>query len=221
MRDKHKIIFGFSAFVFLLIWAMRTKNEVVESIVFPLKVKLGLAKNNSSSNSSVSIMARIPADQNEVEAKKIFEQVKKKTPLGYVPYEKYVVGGHIFYGQFGDELQKLWRLGYDLSTTNKTDKGETPVLQKVSDAHSREMIELHKGFVIGFKNALEQLQQMLFSDEFPDMIGVSVIKFGLGDGFEISVLQGQDHTKTLAAFPERKYGGYPIQIRETNMFVAQ
>ena len=41
---KTKIILGMGAVAALAYWAMTTKNEVVESAVFPLKVKLGMAQ---------------------------------------------------------------------------------------------------------------------------------------------------------------------------------
>ena len=40
---KTKIILSVGAIAALAYWAMTTKNEVVESAVFPLKVKLGMA----------------------------------------------------------------------------------------------------------------------------------------------------------------------------------
>ncbi len=43
MKTETKIYIGLGITV-LVVWAFTTKNEVVESIVFPIKVKLGLAK---------------------------------------------------------------------------------------------------------------------------------------------------------------------------------
>ena len=41
---KTKIVFSLAAIAVLGYWALSTKNEVVESAVFTLKVKLGLAE---------------------------------------------------------------------------------------------------------------------------------------------------------------------------------
>lgn len=217
MESKYKVAIGFSAFLILFIWAMRTKNEVVAGIVFPLKVKLGMAQPNLAGTSQ----AGVDAPTKEVE--QILAEIKEKMPLGYVPADKIVTGGHVYYGQFGDELQKLWRLGYSLTpSSNDLTKYTIPKLVKISPEEQHEMIELHRDSAIGFKNAQEQLQdKFLFSGKYPDVIGVGRVKIGLGDGFEIAVLKGADHTKTLAALSERKYGGYPIQILEREMTVAQ
>ena len=43
MEAKYKIAIGISLAAFV-VWAFTTKNEVVESAVFPAKVKLGMAK---------------------------------------------------------------------------------------------------------------------------------------------------------------------------------
>ena len=44
MTTSTKLFIGLGVTTIGLYWALTTKNEVVESIVFPLKVKLGLAE---------------------------------------------------------------------------------------------------------------------------------------------------------------------------------
>ena len=44
MKKSTKILLGVGAFAVIAGWMLTTKNEVVESLVFPLKVKLGMAK---------------------------------------------------------------------------------------------------------------------------------------------------------------------------------
>ncbi len=44
MQTSTKIFIGLAVTSAAVCWAMTTKNEVVESVVFPLKVKLGLAE---------------------------------------------------------------------------------------------------------------------------------------------------------------------------------
>ena len=46
MEARYKIAIGISLAA-LVVWAFTTKNEVVESAVFPVKVKLGLAGHNT------------------------------------------------------------------------------------------------------------------------------------------------------------------------------
>lgn len=43
MKTEYKIAIGVSAALFCF-WVLTTKNEVVEGMVYPLKVKLGLAE---------------------------------------------------------------------------------------------------------------------------------------------------------------------------------
>ena len=44
MQKRTKILLGVGAFAIIAGWMLTTKNEVMESFVFPLKIKLGLAK---------------------------------------------------------------------------------------------------------------------------------------------------------------------------------
>ena len=59
MEKRTKYLLAAGAAVAVGAWALTTKNEVIESMVFPLKVKLGLATRNSNKDS-------ISAYQNEI-----------------------------------------------------------------------------------------------------------------------------------------------------------
>jgi len=42
-----KYVLGIGVFAVLVYWSLTTKNEVVESLVYPLKAKLGLVPENN------------------------------------------------------------------------------------------------------------------------------------------------------------------------------
>lgn len=44
MSTATKVFLGVAGIALISYWCLTTKNEVVESVVYPLKVKLGLAK---------------------------------------------------------------------------------------------------------------------------------------------------------------------------------
>jgi hypothetical protein len=44
MKTHTKILLGVAGVIALVYWALTTKNEVIESAVYPLKIKLGLVK---------------------------------------------------------------------------------------------------------------------------------------------------------------------------------
>ena len=48
-EKKIKMFLGVAALSAIALWMLTTKNEVVESLIFPLKVKLGIAKYSNDS----------------------------------------------------------------------------------------------------------------------------------------------------------------------------